>query len=212
MGVFSALFGRFRPKTKLYFGLGGSSPGWNRDVYEQETVRAIIDCIASHAAKAEAMHVILDRNGRVKEIKRNSPYVKLLNQRPNSLMSGFDLKYKLVAQLEDKTTALAYIKWEGPEGTTPTAIIPISYQQFTFGRIDGGGYAVRFDSPTVLFEYSGTEYKEQIDRHAFDGALMEDVIFNYNHGGKVLARTRNDTFEGYKQDLTLYCSRRARQT
>ena len=55
------------------------------------------------------------------------------------------------------------------------------------------GYAVRFDSPTVLFEYGGTEYKEQIDRHAFDGALMEDVIFNYNHGGKVLARTRNDT-------------------
>lgn len=54
------------------------------------------------------------------------------------------------------------------------------------------GYAVRFDSPTVLFEYGGTEYKEQIDRHAFDGALMEDVIFNYNHGGKVLARTRND--------------------
>ena len=54
-------------------------------------------------------------------------------------------------------------------------------------------YAVRFDSPTVLFEYGGTEYKEQIDRHAFDGALMEDVIFNYNHGGKVLARTRNDT-------------------
>lgn len=55
------------------------------------------------------------------------------------------------------------------------------------------GYAVRFDSPTVLFEYGGTEYKEQIDRYAFDGALMEDVIFNYNHGGKVLARTRNDT-------------------
>lgn len=55
------------------------------------------------------------------------------------------------------------------------------------------GYAVRFDSQTVLFEYGGTEYKEQIDRHAFDGALMEDVIFNYNHGGKVLARTRNDT-------------------
>ena len=52
---------------------------------------------------------------------------------------------------------------------------------------------MRFDSPTVLFEYGGTEYKEQIDRHAFDGALMEDVIFNYNHGGKVLARTRNDT-------------------
>lgn len=55
------------------------------------------------------------------------------------------------------------------------------------------GYAVRFDSPTVLFEYDGTEYKEQIDRNAFEECQMEDVIFNYNHGGKVMARTRNQT-------------------
>ena len=151
MGVFSALFGRFRPKMKLYFGLGGSSPGWNRDVYEQETVRAIIDCIASHAAKAEALHVVMDHNGRVKKIKRDSPYAKLLNQRPNNLMSGYDLKYKLVAQLEDKTTALAYIKWEG---TTPVAILPISYQQFTFGEIAGGGYAVLFTDDTDGREYT----------------------------------------------------------
>ena len=39
------------------------------------------------------------------------------------------------------------------------------------------------------------EYKEQIDRHAFDEAKMDDVIFNYNHGGKVMARTRNGTLE-----------------
>ena len=55
------------------------------------------------------------------------------------------------------------------------------------------GYAVRFESPTVLFEYDGTEYKEQIDRNAFEECQMEDVIFNYNHGGKVMARTRNQT-------------------
>ena len=55
------------------------------------------------------------------------------------------------------------------------------------------GYAVRFESPTVLFEYDGTEYKEQIDRNAFEECQMEDVIFNYNHGGKVMARTRNMT-------------------
>ena len=57
------------------------------------------------------------------------------------------------------------------------------------------GYAVRFNSPTVLFEMGGVEYKEQIDRHAFDEAEMDDVIFNYNHGGKVMARTRNGTLE-----------------
>ena len=55
------------------------------------------------------------------------------------------------------------------------------------------GYAVRFDSPTVLFEYGGREYREQIDAHAFDGAAMDDVVMNYNHGGKVVARTRNHT-------------------
>lgn len=57
------------------------------------------------------------------------------------------------------------------------------------------GYAVRFDSPTVLFEMNGIEYKEQICRGAFEETKMDDVIFNYNHGGKVMARTRNKTLQ-----------------
>lgn len=66
------------------------------------------------------------------------------------------------------------------------------------------GYAVRFNSPTVLFEYAGKEYKEQIDRHAFDEAKMDDVIFNYNHGGKVMARTRNKTLQLTVDDKGLF--------
>ena len=57
------------------------------------------------------------------------------------------------------------------------------------------GVAATFNSPTVLFEYDGIEYKEQIDRMAFEGADMSDVIFNYNHSGKVMARTRNKTLQ-----------------
>ncbi len=57
------------------------------------------------------------------------------------------------------------------------------------------GYAVTFNQPTVLFEYDGIEYKEQIDDRAFSEADMSDVIFNYNHSGKVMARTRNNTLE-----------------
>lgn len=57
------------------------------------------------------------------------------------------------------------------------------------------GYAVRFDSPTVLFEMNGIEYKEQIASGAFDNCKMDDVIFNYNHQGKVMARTRNHTLQ-----------------
>mgnify|MGYP001040360356 FL=1 len=57
------------------------------------------------------------------------------------------------------------------------------------------GQAVTFENPTVLFKCGETEYKEVIDRNAFNKADMTDVIFNYNHGGKVVARTRNKTLE-----------------
>ena len=57
------------------------------------------------------------------------------------------------------------------------------------------GYAARFDSPTTLFEVGGIEYKEQICRGAFDDCKMDDVIFNYNHSGRVYARTRNKTLQ-----------------
>lgn len=57
------------------------------------------------------------------------------------------------------------------------------------------GYAVTFNDPTIMYSYDGIDYKEQIDDRAFENADMKDVIFNYNHGGKVIARTRNKTLE-----------------
>lgn len=55
------------------------------------------------------------------------------------------------------------------------------------------GTAVVFNKPTCLYEIDGVKYYEVIDRHALDGCNMSDVIFNYNHGGKVVARLRNKT-------------------
>ena len=66
------------------------------------------------------------------------------------------------------------------------------------------GVAATFNSPTVLFEYDGIEYKEQIDRMAFEGADMSDVIFNYNHSGKVMARTRNKTLQVWVENDGLH--------
>jgi HK97 family phage prohead protease len=66
------------------------------------------------------------------------------------------------------------------------------------------GYAVIFDQPTVLFEMGGVEYKEVIDRNAFSKTNMTDVIFNYNHSGKVMARTRNNTLTLIKDDRGLF--------
>lgn len=57
------------------------------------------------------------------------------------------------------------------------------------------GYAAVFDSETVMFSYDGIDYKEVIDRNAFSKAEMVDVVMNYNHGGKPVARTKNGTLE-----------------
>lgn len=57
------------------------------------------------------------------------------------------------------------------------------------------GVACVFNRETVLWEFDGVEYKELVDNGAFTAADMSDVIFNYNHGGKVMARTRNRTLQ-----------------
>lgn len=58
------------------------------------------------------------------------------------------------------------------------------------------GTPILFDTPTVLFEEDGIEYKEIIARGALDGCDMSDFIFNRNHGqndSTVYARTRNNS-------------------
>ncbi len=57
------------------------------------------------------------------------------------------------------------------------------------------GYAAMFENPTVMYEYDGIEYKEVIDRNAFGKTLMSDVVMNYNHQGKPVARTKNGTLK-----------------
>jgi HK97 family phage portal protein len=156
MGLLDKLFG-FAKIRYVYGGSSSRSAPFSKEAYEQEIVRAVIDCIATHAAKAEALHVILDKDGRVKDIKHNSPYVKLLNQMPNPIMTGYDLKYKLIAQLQDRTTAMCYIKWNG---IMPEMMIPIPFNNFEICEVKGGGYAVQF------VDYWGTQR----------ALLMEDVV------------------------------------
>lgn len=57
------------------------------------------------------------------------------------------------------------------------------------------GYASTFDEPYKLFEWDGGEYWEVVDRSAFDKTDMSDVIMQYDHEGRVFARTRNNTLD-----------------
>ena len=55
------------------------------------------------------------------------------------------------------------------------------------------GYASTFNEPYTLFEFEGEKYMEQVDPDAFNSADMSDVIFQYNHEGRVFARQSNGT-------------------
>lgn len=61
------------------------------------------------------------------------------------------------------------------------------------GRMIVEGYATTFDQPYVLWEEEGFTLREVIDPHAFDATDMADVIMQYDHQGRVFARTRNGT-------------------
>lgn len=61
------------------------------------------------------------------------------------------------------------------------------------------GYATTFNQPYELYRdtWDGVIYivREQVDREAFADTDMSDVIMQYNHEGRVFARTSNGTLE-----------------
>lgn len=66
---------------------------------------------------------------------------------------------------------------------------------------DGGGdmwvegYATTFNQPYTLYSWDDYEVREEIDEHAFDECDMTDVIMQYDHQGRVFARTKNGTLQ-----------------
>lgn len=68
------------------------------------------------------------------------------------------------------------------------------------------GYAATFDSPTVLYKIGDTEYKEVIERGAFDEMDFKDCCLKYNHSDNVplLARTKGGSLTLSVDDKGLF--------
>lgn len=71
------------------------------------------------------------------------------------------------------------------------------------------GHACTFNQPyelTRFRDFDNTEVvvNEQIDPHAFDNCDMSDVIMQYDHCGRVMARTRNQTLTVQPDDTGLF--------
>lgn len=88
-------------------------------------------------------------------------------------------------------------------------VLPLQTQE-TNKRIDTDyyveGYATTFNEPYLLYEIDGIKYYEKIDRNALEGADISDVIMQYDHQGKVLARLSNGTLgiEPTEKGLFIY--------
>lgn len=57
------------------------------------------------------------------------------------------------------------------------------------------GYASTFEEPYLLWEDSVAQVWERVSREAFADTDMEDVIFQYDHAGRVFARRSNGTLQ-----------------
>ncbi|MCM1057899.1 MAG: phage portal protein [Firmicutes bacterium] len=141
MGFFSNLMKNMRIKMGCYLGFQAKSAPFDREAWYHDTFRATVDAIASHGAKGKFQAVVMDKEGRVAKVIGNDKMARLLNERPNDIMTGTEFKYRMIANLESKTTAVAYIDWDG---SSPRAIYPVDYTGYEFKKVEGGGYAIEF--------------------------------------------------------------------
>lgn len=142
MGIFSDFIKKIKVKTLGFFDFQTRSAPFDKEAWYHDTFRATVDAIASHGAKGQFQAVVLNKDGRIKQIVRNDKMTRLLNIRPNDIMSGTEFKYRMIANLETKTTAIAYVKWEG---VIPEAIYPVDYTTYEFKRVrDTNALAIEF--------------------------------------------------------------------
>jgi len=146
MGLLNWIFGK--SNSVVYVNNSTPVSKYAGDAYEHRVVRSIVDCIASHCAKADAMHVMVDEKDNIKKIIHNSPYTKLLNQKSNAWMSGYDVKYKIISALESDTTSLIYVKWKD---TNPELFLPVQYSNAKIYPV-GQSFAVEF------YDNTGNKY------------------------------------------------------
>lgn len=71
-------------------------------------------------------------------------------------------------------------------------------------RMIVSGFATTYNEPYLLYSDDDLEIWEQVDARAFDDCDMSDVIMQYNHEGRVFARTKNKTLELDSRDEGLF--------
>lgn len=108
---------------------------YSNSLYDDETVRTIVDCIAKHFAKMKPTHQL-----KGKEV--NSKINKLLSSRPNEDMSTYDFLYKVITSLYMQNNAYIYIKWDSVGNIE--GLYPVLYSQAKLKQDNLNNYYLEF--------------------------------------------------------------------
>lgn len=91
--------------------------------------------------------------------------------------------------------------------TAQTRALAVFSSEQTTRRLESDnyveGYAARYE-PYVLYYDGDQPVYERFERGCFDGCDMSDIIMQYDHAGKVLARTSNGTLVVEADDTGLF--------
>ena len=102
---------------------------------------------------------------------------------------------------DKKIEILRQITTRDAQGFGTTTLEPISAPVWAYFRQLSG---------KEVFAAATTNYKEEVLFTVnYNPEITNTHVIRYN--GVLYDITRVDTFEGYKEDITLYCKRRARQ-
>ena len=104
-----------------------SISNYTGNVYDNDIVRASVDTIARHFAKMKPEH-------RLKNSLVKSSLSRLLDYRPNPLMSTYDFLYKVVSNLYMNNNAYIYIERDNLGSVK--ALYPIEYSKAELSKDD----------------------------------------------------------------------------
>lgn len=142
--LFKMIFGGVEKLQKAFTmlqvltGFSATFTPWGNNPYDADTVRQAVDAIARNAAKLKPKHI--RRVG--KDIApMYSQIERVLQIRPNPVMSAYDFYYKMITTLYIDNNAFAYPVWEGSK---LVAIWPLTFSNAEFWEDDSKELYMKF--------------------------------------------------------------------
>lgn len=160
------LTGASMPTMKTLKGFDDFFSPWDGNVYDDATIRTVIDTIARNAAMLGPRH-IRRVNGQV--VKTESTLDSLLGTSPNEYDNTYSFLYKVISQLYSYNNSFVYIKTDAAGNIV--GLYPLNYETIILRELDGVMFcSFTFSSRQVTVPYSDIIHlRRHYNRHDIFG-------------------------------------------